>query len=221
MISQTDFKDIFKIPHEYNVCEKTLCDYTSYVKQSYNLFKDIIGLHEQVFSLNIEVKVFHYQILVGKLEFIENSLLYNYQYFVQGYTPNSIKLGIYHYDPIKKKSKYFWELEYANHSEEMNIIDSAYVHFEKDILFKLNEKYSEYNIKLKVWIDFYEARSKGRSAIKTSGINFTKNLGIVIPEDTFSYISNGDVRQSIINQRNVWTGDLHKPIKHIIESEEN
>lgn len=85
MISQTDFKDLFKIPHEYNVCEKTLVDFTNYVKQSHNLFKDIVGLHEQVFKLTFEEMTIEFQLSLEHANFINSRQTYfDYQGFIQG-----------------------------------------------------------------------------------------------------------------------------------------
>ncbi len=222
MISQTDFKDLFKIPHEYNVCEKTLVDFTNYVKQSHNLFKDIVGLHEQVFKLTFEEMTIEFQLSLEHANFINSRQTYfDYQGFIQGYSPNSLKLGLCYLDPKSRKASQLWELKDISDKTRVNIAKSAYKHFKECILAKILEKYLQHDIELKTWINSYGVVFHESYPIHTTGIKFKRNLGIIIPEDTFSFISHSDISQSITNENNVWTGKMLEPIKRIIESKEN
>jgi hypothetical protein len=105
-------------------------------------------------------------------------------------------------------------------------ISAAYEEFTHHILLKLKSDYQfKYRVELKyrnVGKDAYRGSYSHAvdmmSPIWLDGVKFMQDLEFKNPKGTYEYITDYGIRDSITNQNNIWSGDLHEPIQRIIDS---
>ena len=208
IISEDDFKSLFKLHQDCVIPENTLIQYTKYVQGSYLLYKEICNIRERKFSVhfkNEEVQLYACYEPYGGMAFQE---------FIDPLGSRS-KLTTGFYD-TPTQTKPFWT--YTRFNDDSRIVKNlAY----SQLMNELNNINGKYYTLYSITLDFRDITEKHRNhpndAIWLDGVLFNNKLYVIDQNGNSKFIETGRIPQTITNRSGIWIGDMLEPIKKLIK----
>lgn len=205
ILSEEEFKEIFKLNRNYKVPQSTLKQYSLYVKGSNLLYEELYNI-DKMRPLVIDFQ-----------ENKEKIVCYSqdkttWQTFVSP-LGTRMKLECSYIDKSKRPTP-FWTYTKFN-DKARNAASVAYNRFSNELL-RIQSKYSsKYRIEM-TWRNFFNKYGELHGPIWLDGCDFMCKLEIKNPQGLYEYIGDYDIKQSITNRYNVFNGPVLKPILKII-----
>lgn len=208
MVTETEFKEIFKLPDGCKVPEVTLESYTNQIKGVYLLYEEIKGIHTKEF-VNVDGT---------KLSAYFKPYSHGLQHFIQTLGSKD-KINVSYIDE-GNSSRPFWTHTKYTDNEITNIKDLAYKTFIQRVLYEIRSRYSTYGIGFE-FRDY--ASNEGfphpNHGIWWDGVTF-HTLSYQKENGMYVELNNRSIISSFTNYDNILHGKLHSSIKRIIEETE-
>jgi hypothetical protein len=207
-----EFKKTFKLDAAYKIPRATLIQYANYVAGSYKLYHELVNIGKKK-PIIITFK--------GKKEKIvlscERDNDRGWQTFVSP-LGSRMKLEASYIDPYRDKEKGsstpFWT--HTKFGDDVHSVIGIVYSYVKHMMHIMSSKYeSKYRLRM-------EWRSVPNNSmmypIWLDGCEFTIGLEIKDKKGISRFIDDYEIKQSITNRSNIWTGNILPAVQKIIDS---
>lgn len=209
ILTEDEFKDVFKLDKNYKIPKATLKQYSLYVKGSYLLYIELSKIkYNKPLAINFN----------GKKEMIVCDVTCNegWQNFIDP-LGNRMELECRYLDVLSDKSENitpFWT--YTKFHDDAKTVASLAYNSLSEWLIKIRSFYIyKYSVDLK-WRNQFIKYGDLHHPIWMDGCNFINKLIVKNPNEIYEFISDYDIKQSITNRYNVFNGDILEPVNKIL-----
>lgn len=215
-ITESEFKEIFGLHEKCKITKTTLNQYTKYLIGSYLFHHELYNLGENPKNI-FKTKLSKHKVILKPR--VSDRL--DYQNFVMdlgskmdislSYKLNDNESHVREFIP-------FWSQTHFDKENKQEIVSHALRQFADKVFSKLQSKFIvKYGVSMKFrFID----NTRRNTTIWLDGFKFVMDLPYVDENGHFTVISGYEIKQSITNKYNIFSGNLLNPVKRILDQVE-
>ena len=205
--TEIEFRDLFKLDQDTRISKSTREQYAKYILGSYLLYVELRDIKEKK-PITVEIE--------GKKEKITtySSDDKGWQVFVDP-LGTRMSLECYYFDKSRNDNTPFWTYtKFGNNAKYAASVTYKLFDYELE---KIKGKYlKKYGLELE-WKNMSIKYGDIHHPIWLDGCKFMNTL-MIKRKDRYVYIKDYEIKDTITNRDNIWTGDILPLVKKIIES---